>query len=119
VRQIRVLLADPPTGVRGEIRTALAEQPDLIVVGEPSGEVDILLQAEEADVVILGMPGAELPNVAERLLDEYPRVVVLAVDLEIARALVYRLWPHLTEIDLLTPAGLVTAIRRAVADVAV
>lgn len=95
---------------------ALAGQPDLTVVGETSGEVDLLLSAERADVVILGASRG-LPCAAERLLDEYPRLGVIAIDIEAARGRLYRLGPHVTQLDRVTPAELATAIRLATADI--
>ena len=98
------------------VREALDGQPDLVVVGESGGEMDLLLKAERADVVILG-PAAVLPGAAERLLDEYPRLAVIAVDDRSARGWLYRLGLYVTQLDRVTPAGLATAIRLSTADI--
>ncbi|MGH3937952.1 MAG: hypothetical protein ACRDTG_04840 [Pseudonocardiaceae bacterium] len=115
---IRILLAEPAAGLRAMVRDAVADQPDLIVVGDANGEFEVLLRAEQADVVIVGMSGTALPSAAERLVDEYPRIVVLAVDLEHEQGLLYRLSPQLTQIAEVTPAVLAAEIRRAASDLA-
>lgn len=115
MQPIRIVLAEPQTRLTGVVREALDGQPDLMVVGESGGEVDLLLKAEQADVVILG-PAAVLPCAAERLLDEYPRLAVIAVDGRTARGWLYRLGLHVTQLDRVTPAGLATAIRLSTAD---
>jgi len=115
---IRILLAETAAGLRAEVRNALVGQPDLIVVGDASGEVEVLLQAERADVVIVGMSGTTLPPIAERLVGEYPRIGVLAIDIDREQGLLYQLRPQLAQIAQLTPAGLAAAIRLAAAEVA-
>jgi DNA-binding NarL/FixJ family response regulator len=115
---IRVLLAETVARLRAEVRDALAGQPDLIVVGDASDEVEVLLQAERADVVIVGMSGTTLPSTAERLIDEYPRIGVIAIDIDREQGLLYQLRPQLSRIAELTPAGLAAAIRRVAAELA-
>jgi hypothetical protein len=51
--------------------------------------------------------------VAERLVDENPRIGLLAMDLDRARGWVYQLRPQLTQIDSVTTAELADAIRCA------
>lgn len=109
---IRILLAETVVGLRAEVRHAVLGQPDLIVVGDASGEVEVLLQAEDADVVIVGMSGTGLPSIAERLLDEYPWIGVLAIDVDREQGLVYQLRPQLARIAGCTPAVLAEAIRQ-------
>lgn len=113
---IRILLAETTAALRAAVRSALVGQPDLIVVGDTSGEVEVLLQALQADIVIIGMSGVALPAVAERLVDEYPRIGVLAVDIDGQQGLLYQLRPQLARIDEVTPAVLVAAIRRVASD---
>lgn len=115
---IRILLAETADGLRAVVNHALAGQPDLIVVGSANGEVEVLLQAERVDVVIVGMSGTALPSVAERLVDEYPRIGVLAIDVDRAQGLLYQLRPQLAQIAELTPAVLTAAIRQAASDLA-
>jgi DNA-binding NarL/FixJ family response regulator len=115
---IRILLAEAAAGLQTMVHNALAGRPDLVVIGDASDEVDVLLQAAGADVVIIGMSSTTLPSVAERLLEEYPRLGVLAIDVDRERGLLYQLRPQLTEFVQLTPAILAAAIRRAASDLA-
>ena len=110
---IRILLTEAAPELRAVVHEMLADQSDLIVIGNVSGEMDVLLQAGKADVVVVGMIGAALPPVAERLVDEYPRIGVLALDIGHEQGLLYQLRPHVDVITALTPLGLVTAIRQA------
>ena len=54
-----------------------------------------------------------LVGMAERLVDENPRIGLLAMDLDRARGWVYQLRPQLTQIDSVTTAELADAIRCA------
>ena len=110
---IRILLAEMAAELRAEVRHSLDGQPDLIVIGNASCEVDVLLQAEQADVVIVGMAGTTVPPIAERLVDEYPRIGVLAIDLDREQGLLYQLRPHLARIAELSPSELAAAVRLA------
>jgi hypothetical protein len=97
------------------VEAAVAERPDLTVVGSAHGEVKVLLQAGrfEANVVIVEIAGKEVPAVAERLVDEYRDIGVLAVDTNHKQALLYRLRLGYSWVHELTPAVLAGAIRRA------
>ncbi len=110
---IRILLAEEAGELDAIVRGALAGQPDLAVIGDVSDEVEVLLHAEQANVVIVGMSGSAMPAVVERLVDEYPRLGVLALDVDRDRGLLYQLRPQLTEIAELTPGVLAAAIRQA------
>ncbi len=110
---IRILLLDPGVGLRSVIGAALAGQQDLMLTGEVHGEIEALLQAAETDVVVLDVADEDLPPVAERLVDENPRIGLLAMDLDRARGWVYQLRPQLTQIDSVTTAELADAIRCA------
>lgn len=96
------------------VHDAVAGQHDLLIVGETSGEVETLLEAGRihVEVVIVGMRGAELPPVAERLLDEYPRLGVLAVDLDRDEGMLYRLSPRVTRISDIRITGLAGMVRQ-------
>lgn len=111
--RIRILLADTTAQVREAVCAALHGVPDLQVVGESSGEVELLLRASGADVVIMPVSGHALPAVAERLVDEYPRIGVLGVDPGFRHGVLYQLRPHLEPIDPVTADCLVAAVRRA------
>lgn len=115
---IRVLLAAKAVELRAVVADALIGQPDLAVIRDVGDEVEVLLHAEQADVVIVGMSGSTLPGVVERLVDEYPRIGVLALDIERGRGLLYQLRPQLDQITGLTPGELTAAIRQAASGMA-
>jgi hypothetical protein len=116
-----VLLDGTQTVLGAAVQTAIQAiqgEADLQVVSGGSDEIETLLLAGEleADVVVVGMSGGVLPPIAERLVDEYPDISVLAVDLERNEGLIYRLRPQVTWIAGMTPAGLSAAIRLAAAE---
>jgi len=109
----RILLAELSPALRQALVPVLADQVDVELVGDVSGAIEILLAVGEtrADVVVLGMPGIELPGIAGQLLDEYPQLKVLAVNLERRRALLYELRPQLLLVGEVSADGLLQAIR--------
>lgn len=111
---IRVLVANRPAGLAAAVCNAIGEEPDLEVVEVDGGEIDLLLCSGEmdADVVVVGTQGA-VPGVAERLVDEYPQVGVVAVDLRRGNGLLYRLRPEAVPLPELLPDGLAAAVRIA------
>jgi hypothetical protein len=115
VSPIRILLAGVPVGLPAAVHAAVAGESDLLVVGETSGEVETLLETGRAgaDVVIVGMSNAALPPIAERLIDEYPRIGVLAVDLDRDEGVLYRLRPQSAWIGDIRVTGLAVVVRRA------
>ncbi|MBB5076372.1 hypothetical protein [Nonomuraea endophytica] len=116
--RIRVALAGVTATLSRVVRDALDQEADLLLVAEESGEIRILLDVGRADVVIVNLAGGELPPMVERLVDEYPDIGVLGVDLDHGRGLLYRLRPTLVAIDPLSPATLAAAIRWAAGDAA-
>jgi hypothetical protein len=102
-----------PDELHDLVQQGLADQPDLAVLAPASSEVDLLLEATRVDVVVVAMRHGEMPAVAERLLDEYPRVGVVGVDIKAGTGAVYRLRPNLEAIPEGTPSAIVAAIRCA------
>ena len=79
---IRVLLANL-AGVVAELMTqAIAQQQDMVLVGQVQGSVELLLAAQaDVHIVVLGARRADPPpGICSHLLTEFPhlRVVVLA-----------------------------------------
>jgi hypothetical protein len=116
VRQIRIALAAKPDTLHHLVEQGSADQPDLAVVAVASSEVALLLDAHRADVVVVPMQCDEPPAVATRLLDEYPRIGVVCVDLDLGRGAVFRLGPNRVDVDEVSPRSIVAAIRRAADD---
>jgi len=79
---VKILLGEIGTEWKRTVKELVAENGELLIVGEVEKPVDILLQARRAnaDVVILSqeLQGGE-PGVCSHLLLEYPNVVVVLV----------------------------------------
>lgn len=113
VSDIRILLADIAFELRDIVAAALAGRSDLTVIGESTGEVELLLLAARADVVILGSSSEKRAAAIERLLDEYSKLGILAVDGDCRSGRLYQLRPYMEAVDTVTSDALVAAIRRA------
>ena len=111
----RILLAELSSALRQALVPVLADHIDIDVelVGDVSGAIEMLLAVGEtrADVVVLGMPGLELPGIAGQLLDEYPQLTVLAVNLNRQRAPLNEPRPQLLLVGEVSAEGLLEAIR--------
>src|SRR5690348_473973 len=79
---IRVLIADLPRTLVEVVTRLMEQQPDMALVGQVEGPVDLLLAVRRGvDVVMLGAAQVEPPpGVCSHLLSEHPdlRIVVLA-----------------------------------------
>jgi DNA-binding NarL/FixJ family response regulator len=117
---IRVLLADDHTVMRAGTKRILADEPDLLVVGEAATGEEALRLASSvpADVLVLdlGMPGMDGIQVCRVMREQHPevRVVVLSGLFREAyvRALT-QLGVHGYLLKSADPATLVEAIRAA------
>jgi hypothetical protein len=110
---IRILIADPSDRLQTVVRSAVADQPDLVTLEDGKREIEVMLYAEAADVVVLSMSGDQLPAVAQRLLDEYPDIGVIAIDVDRHQGLILQLRTQLTPFVDVSPDALITAIRKA------
>ena len=119
MRQVRIVLAEVPDELRRLVERVLAVEPDFSHVAVAGSELAVLLEAEGADVVVLAMRGDRLPAVADRLLDEYPRIGVVCVDVVAGRGGVYRLRPDYLALEEISPRTIAAAIRGAASDNAV
>ncbi len=80
---IRVLLADLP-GVYGEVfHAVLTQEPDMKVIGQAYGNLEILAAGRQnTDVIILGVDQTEAPpGICSHLLNENPTLKILTVSL--------------------------------------
>jgi siroheme synthase len=112
---IRILIADPSDTLHAVVRRAVADQPDLVTIENGKSEVEFMLQAEAADAVIVAMAGEHLPPIAERLIDEYADIGVVAIDIDRNQGVVFRPRPQPVEIGELSPPTIGAAIRTAAA----
>jgi hypothetical protein len=115
VTPTRILVVSRPTRLRTAVHDAVKGEPDLEVLDVADGDLELLLRVGEsgADLVVVAMTGRTLPPLAERLLDEYPQIGVLAVDLDRAEGLLHRMRPDTTLIQDIAADGLTTILRRA------
>lgn len=112
VEMIAVLLAELPPRLADAATATVAAHPDLTLVGVGRGVVEVLLRAAEADVVVVAADGVALPAIAEVIVDEYPWIGVVGIDVRTGRDIVYRLRPAPDDEDAAAP-GLADAIRWA------
>jgi hypothetical protein len=114
MKPLRVFIADESGTLDALVHRAIADEPDVIAIGHGDNDVEIMLRAEEADVVVIQMNDGHIPPLAERLIDEYADLGVIAVNLDRNSAVIIKLQPQLTEIsDISRPTALTAAIRRA------
>ena len=116
---IRILIADRSDRLQSVVRSAVADQPDLLTLEDGDSEIEVMLGAEAADVVVLSMSGGQLPAAAQRLLDEYPAIGVIAIDVDRREGLIVQLRAQLTQFVEISPDALINAIRKAAGRLAV
>lgn len=115
---IRVLLLGLPVMLRQIVSQTIAAEPDLEIVGEL--EDMRLAAARQPHVVIVGLGADEpvleacVPAVVRALLDHLPRAKVLGLLPDGRSGYVYELRPQRAPIGELSPATLITSIRKAV-----
>jgi hypothetical protein len=115
---IRILIADRSDALQELVRDAVADQPDLVAIENGASEVETILRAEAVDVVVVGMSGDRPPAVAERLLDEYPAIGVVAIGVAPHQGLILQRQPQFTRMSDLTPCTMRAAIRKAASQLA-
>ena len=113
MRQVRIAVAAVPEELHRLVLQGLVGQPDLTVVAVAANEVGMLLEAARADVVVVGTRTAATPPVVERLLNEYPHVGIVCVDVDRRRGAVFRLSPDSEALDDISPNAIAAAIRSA------
>jgi DNA-binding NarL/FixJ family response regulator len=115
VERIRIVFAHLPLMLRDILRSAVAGQSDMEVVGEVAEveELPFTLRRTAPDVVILGLHQWEVPELFTPLFDEDPWVKILAVTSDGREAVLYELRTHAMPIGEVSPQGLAKAIRAA------
>jgi len=114
VASIVVLLAQLPPAVRETLKEVFTGQADMRVVVAENGPVEVLVAAGQtgAGVVILGMDDDdELPGIASHLLDQYPRLTILAVGADSGQVFLYQLRPQLVPLGELDSRQLLQVVR--------
>jgi hypothetical protein len=108
----RIVLVDLGPDLTSLVRTATARTRDLMVVGEETEEVQVLMHAAKADVVIIGRAGEAAAAMAERLIDENSAVAVITVDATVERGRIYRQRLCVEDVAFVSAADLVEMARR-------
>src|SRR5262249_40149667 len=113
---IRILLADLPPLLREKLKQAIANQPDMQVVGDVTSSFELLLATGEtqADVVIIGLEESKLPGVCSHLLSEYPDVKIRGVDAGTSTAFLYEVRTRLVRLVEVSAEVFISAVRAAV-----
>jgi two-component system, NarL family, response regulator DesR len=115
LERIRVLVAEIPQMLRDICTQVVGEQPDMVVVGESSEGMELLMAVGRtgADIVVLGLHDSELSGIGSHLLDAYPHLKVLGLTADGRRAFLYKLRPEKVPIGEVSPQRLLAAIRVA------
>jgi DNA-binding NarL/FixJ family response regulator len=113
-RQVRVLIVDLPGLLRGIVRATVEGQPDMAVVGEVPGDMEIWTAVEEtgADVVVVDAthPVLEDPGPAY-LSARTPASQILALSADGRESFLYALRRAPVALGELSPAHLAAVIR--------
>ena len=81
-RATRILVANSPKLMRDAILAALADQPDIEIVGEVSDEAEIAQQVQTTlpDLLVIALDKSERrPAICDRILREHPELRIIAV----------------------------------------
>jgi hypothetical protein len=100
------------------LRKRLGRRARIATLGTYQHEMDLMvaIHAHDADVVVMTASlKARVPGQVVRLLDEYPGLFVLVVDLETERARTYRYRVEVRSVPELSVASLLHALRGEVA----
>ncbi len=111
--RIRIVIAEIPRMLREIVRETVANEPDMVVVGEYSERAAFLhaLAADRPDVVIFGTPTPEEPALPNHVLAKSPHIKLLMLAISRRRAVMYELRPHTTTLGDVSPQRLLDAIR--------
>lgn len=114
--KITILLANLHQMMREVVRSIIARQSDMEIVGEFPDPVELLLAAKEtrADAVIMEMRGAEEPGLCSHLLNECPNVTILVLASAGSTAFIEQLCPWRRDIADPSEANIIHALRQAV-----
>lgn len=112
---MRILLDGMPQMLRTIVKDILSSDPQCEIVAETAEQNNLRAQLRETpvDVIILASP--DVDAVSDRfapLLAHHPATRIIAITSDGKRAFLYDLRTHVTPIDELSPATLLSAIRQ-------
>jgi DNA-binding NarL/FixJ family response regulator len=115
VHQIRVVLAQLPTMLRDILSDALADQSDILLVGEaPWGAGASAAQEQaDADVMITGLDMRDSRDLCESLLRRHSGLTVFSIPEDGSGVYGWTLRLHGEPLGDVSAGGLITAIRLA------
>lgn len=111
--EIRILLVDMPRLLREIVRNVIDSQPGMTVAGVHVRLVPLAgaVDRARAHVVIFGQESSELTHGCRELLEQRPRVQVMAVSGDGRRTTLYGLRPYREPLGEVGPDQLAAAIR--------
>jgi DNA-binding NarL/FixJ family response regulator len=111
--RIRIVMAEIPRMTRDIVRETVANEPDMILVGEYSERAAFLesLAADGADVVIFGTSEPGDSALPRQFFLTSPHIKVLMLAISGRSAVMYELRPHTTTLGDVSPQRLLEAIR--------
>lgn len=113
---VKILMVDVPSGLRNLLQDVIQRQENMLVVGEASDPIDLLLTVNEtdADVVIMGHPQADrMPGICTHLLAEFPILSFLIVSTIDQRAFLYERKITREEVSYTIPEDLIAKVNEA------
>ena len=112
MERTRIVLIDMPPLLREIVREAIDGEPDLDVVAEHPGDVDVrhAVERDEADFVIVGSEAAAALGVPA-LIGGGARVRALELQGDGRNGVLYELRPHRVSLGEISPQTLVQSIR--------
>jgi hypothetical protein len=116
LQRIRIMLDGMPRMLQTIVRDIVLTDPLCEIVAETSEHSNLhpRLQQTPADVIIVATTdSAEEPGRFAALLARHPAARIIAIASAGSHALLYDLRPHVTPIDELSPATLLSAIRQS------
>jgi DNA-binding NarL/FixJ family response regulator len=121
VDDVRILLVDMPRMLREIIQNVVDAHPGVTVAGVHPQAVPLVaaVDAVRADVVIFGQDSPGLVEAGRELIEQRPRVQLMAVSDDGRRATLSGLRPYREPLGEVEPSRLVEAIRGMAATAAV
>jgi hypothetical protein len=112
---IYVLVANVAGGLPDLIVQLIAQQPDMVLVGQARSEIELLLAtAKRVDVLVMSAgQTTSLPGICSHLLGEFPDLRILALADGEQAATLYWLGLRQEHLDLVELTALIDGIRQA------
>ena len=114
MERTRIVLIDMPPLLREIVREAIVAEPDLAVVAEHAGDVDVreAVDRDAADFVIVGSDAAAHDDLRS-LVGAGARLRALELQGDGREGVLYELRPHRVSLGDVSPATLLRTIRTA------